>query len=260
MGSLTRKKRRAAGRGYLKWAIAALLVCAAIFYAGDWYSKYTTRIGVIRVSGSIDNFTYAYQADDARRDPNIKAVVVVVDSPGGTVQACFETEVAFGELKKEKPVVVTMKQYAASGAYLISTASDYIFARSATVTAGLGVIAIWVSYENMLKETGIEYYVWKSGESKDLGAEYRPPTEEENKYMQSLVDNLMYEMVARIKVNRPQVMVTIDELMDGSTIYGWEALYYQLVDRIGNYDDAVKKAAQLAGLKEGTYTVVELTN
>lgn len=259
MRSLARRKRRAAGRGYLKWAIVVLLVCAAIFFVGDWYSKYITRIGVIRVSGSIDDFTYANQAYDALSDPNIKAVIVVVDSPGGTVQACFEAEAAFRELNREKPVVVTMKEYAASGAYLISTASDYIFARSATVTAGLGVIAIWVSYENKLKTEGIDYYVWKSGESKDLGAEYRPPTEEENRYMQSLVDNLMHDMVTRIKTNRPQVTDTIDELIDGSTVYGSEALLYKLVDEIGIYEDAVKKAAKLAGLAEGSYTVVGLT-
>jgi len=183
---------------------------------------------------------------------------VVVDSPGGTVQACFEAEATFRELKMKKPVVVTMDEYATSGAYLISTASDYIFARSATITAGLGVIAIWVSYENMLKEAGIDYYVWKSGENKDLGAEYRPPTENEKIEMQNLVDNLMYEMVTRIKMNRPQVISTIDELMDGSVIYGWEAPAYQLVDEIGTYKDAVKKAAKLAGLAEGAYTVVNL--
>lgn len=257
---MARKRRRAAGPRYLKWAIVVLLVLAALFYAGDWYSKYTTRIGVIRVSGSIDDFTYADQAYDALRDPSIKAVIVVVDSPGGTVQASFETEAAFRELNKEKPVVVKMEQYAASGAYLVSTASDYIFARSATVTAGLGVVAVWVSYENKLQREGIDYYVWKSGESKDLGAEYRAPTEEENRYMQSLVDSLMRDMVTRIKANRPQVENTIDELRDGTTIYGTDAVGLKLVDRIGDFQDAVRKASELAGLEEGSYTVVELTS
>lgn len=240
----------------MKWAIAALAICVAVFLASGWYSKYNTRIGVIRVSGSIDDFTYADQAYDALSDPNIKAVVVVVDSPGGTVHACFEAEVALRELNSEKPVVVTMGEYAASGAYLVSTASDYIFARRTTVTAGLGVIAVWVSYENKLKMEGIDYYVWKSGGSKDLGAGYRPPTEEESVYMQSLVDNLMLDMVTRIKTNRPEV--TIDELMDGSTVYGSDALHYKLVDEIGFYEDAVEKAAELAGLAEGSYTVVGL--
>lgn len=256
---MARKRKRVAGQRYLKWAIVALIVLAAIFYASDWYSKYTTRIGVIRVSGIIDNFTYADQAYDALRDSDIKAVVVVVDSPGGTIQASFETEAAFRELNMTKPVVVTMGEYAASGAYLVSTASDYIFARSATETAGLGVIAIWVSYENKLREEGIEYYRWTSGEMKDLWAPYRSPTPEESAGLQSLVDNLMNEVIRRIKINRPQV-VNIDELRDGSTIWGYEAIPYGLVDEIGDYEEALRKAAELADLKKGSYTVVGLTS
>ncbi|MFQ6129821.1 MAG: S49 family peptidase [Candidatus Hadarchaeaceae archaeon] len=256
---MARKRKRAAGQRYLKWAIAVLLVLAALFYASDWYSKYTTRIGVIRVDKIIEDFTYADQAYDALRDPNIKAVVVVVDSPGGTVQASFETEAAFRELKMKKPVVVTMGEYAASGAYLISTASDYIFARSTTETAGLGVVAIWVSYENKWKGEGIEYYRWTSGEMKDLWAPYRSPTPEESAELQSLVDNLMNEVITRIKTNRPQV-VNIDELRDGSTLWGYEALPYGLVDEIGDYEEALRKAAEFAGLKKGSYTVVGLTS
>ncbi|MCK4405743.1 MAG: S49 family peptidase [Hadesarchaea archaeon] len=256
---MARKRKRTAGQRYLKWAIVVLLILAALFYAGDWYSKYTTRIGVISVSGSIEDFRYADQAYDALRDPSIKAVVVVVDSPGGTVQASFETEAALRELNMEKPVVVTMGGYAASGAYLVSTASDYIFARSATETAGLGVVAVWVSYENKWKGEGIEYYRWTSGEMKDLWAPYRSPTPEESAELQSLVDDLMNEVIARIRINRPQI-VNIDELKDGSTIWGYEALPYKLVDEIGDYEDALRKAADLAGLKKGGYTVVGLTS
>lgn len=69
----------------------------------------------------------------------------------------------------------------------------------------------------------------------------------------------MHDMVTRIKTNHPQVTDTIDELIDGSTVYGSEALLYKLVDEIGIYEDAVKKAAKLAGLAEGSYTVVGLT-
>lgn len=255
---MARKKRRAGRRGHLKWAVAALVICFAVFLASSWYSKHNTRIGVIRMTGGITDFTYADQVYNALKDPCIKAVVVVIDSPGGTVQACFETEAMLRGLNDEKPVVVTMGKYAASGAYLVSTASDHIFARNTTVTAGLGVIAVWVSYENKLEMEGIDYYVWKSGGNKDLGAEYRPPTEEESAHMQDLVDNLMLDMVTRIKTNRPEVTDTIDELMDGSTVYGSDALHYKLVDEIGFYEDAVEKAAELAGLAKGSYTVVEL--
>jgi protease-4 len=247
-------------RRYLKWAIAMLLIFAALFYASDWYSKYTTRIGIIRVSGVIENSYYAYLAEEVARDEKIKAVIVEVDSVGGLMQPSFRTETAFGELKSKKPLVVLMKDYATSGAYLISTASDYIFAYRDTVTAGIGVIAIWVSYENKWKEEGIDYYVWKSGRMKDLGAPWRAPTEEDSKYMQELVDNTMDELVSRIVRNRPQVADVIDELRDGLTRDGAEAFELELVDELGDYQDALRKAAELAGLREGSYTVVELTS
>lgn len=251
------KRKRKAER-YLGWVIVALLICAALFYAGDRYSKYTTRIGVIRVSGIIENSDYAYLAEDAAQDEKIKAVVVEIDSTGGFLQPCFRTETAFRELKSRKPLIVSMKDYATSGAYLISTASDYTFAYSDTVTAGIGVIAIWVCYENKWKEEGIDYYVWKSGKMKDLGAPWRAPTEEDNRYMQELVDNARTELESRIIRNRPQAADVINELRDCLTRDGTEALELGLVDELGGYRDALRKAAELAGLEEGSYTVVEL--
>lgn len=238
--------------------VAALIIIASLFYCYNVYSTYSTRIGVIRIMDEVIDFNYADQIENALKDPRIRAVVVVVDSPGGTVQACFETEERLSKLKAEKPVVVAMGQYAASGAYLIASASDYIFARNQTITAGLGVIAVWISYENKFQKEGIEYFVWRSGEAKDEFAPWRAPTPEENKRIQQLVDNLMRELVDRIKRNRPRV--ELEDLMDGSTVYGSEALEYNLIDEIGNYDNALRKAAELANLKEGKYIVTELAN
>ncbi len=242
----------------LKLTIAALVVAASLIYASGWYTKYTTRVGVIRISGSIDDFRYADQAYAALRDPKIKAVVVVVDSPGGTVSACFETEGALRKLNLVKPVVVTMGQHAASGAYLISTASGYIFARSGTITAGLGVVAVWISHENKLEKEGIKYYRWVAGEMKDIGAEYRSPTPEESAYLRALVENLMRDVISRIETNRPKVRDTIRGLADGTTMYGSRALEHKLVDEIGDCADAVRKAAELAGLREGEYSVIDI--
>ena len=241
--------------------MVALIAASALIYIGSVYQEYirvqSTRIGVIRVSGSIDNLTYADQARAAQRDPNIKAVVVVIDSGGGLLEPCLETEVAFRELKAEKPVIVTMGQYAASGAYLISTASDYIFAHYATVTAGVGVLAVWISYENKWKEEGIDYYWWTTGERKDIGAPWRPPTAEESEYMQNLVDGWMDEIMKRIQFNRPKIE-NIDGLRDGSTMLGYEAFERKLVDELGDYQDALRKAEELSHLKKGSYITVEL--
>lgn len=256
---MVKKRRLAALRRRRIWlAVITLVIAAAILYAYGVYSVYSTRIGVVRIEDEVIDFSYADQIGNALKDPSIRAVVVVINSPGGTAQACFETEERLAKLKTEKPVVVAIDQYGASGAYLIASASDYIFARSQTITAGLGVIAVWVSYENKFQKEGIEYFVWRSGEAKDEFAPWRAPTPEENDRIQKLVDDLMNELIYRIQRNRAKVK--IDNLMDGSTVYGWEALGYNLVDEIGDYDNAVRKAAELAGLKEGEYLTVDMAN
>jgi len=243
---------------YIKWTIAALLVVAVLFYAYSVYSVYSTRIGVIRVEGEIADFRYVDQIDAALKDPSVRAVVIAVNSPGGTVDACFETETQLSGLNLEKPVVVTMSEYGTSGAYLISSASDHIFAHKQTVTAGLGVIATWVSYENWFEKEGIKYYIWRSGEAKDEFAPWRGPTPEENAQIQQLVNDLMNELINRIQ--RHRTIENLNDIMDGSTIYGWEALRYNLIDEIGDYDDGIEKAAGLAGLEKGEYLVVDMAS
>lgn len=260
---MAKERRRAKARAarllptrYIRWAILALILAAVLIYAHNVYSVYSTRIGVIRIQDEIVDFRYVDQIEEALKDSRIRAVVVAVNSPGGTVQACFETEKQLSNLNLKKPVVVTMGEYGASGAYLISSASKYIFAYTQTVTAGLGVMAVWVSYENKYQKEGITYYIWRTGEAKDEFAPWRAPTEEENARIQKLVDDLMNELISRIQSHR--TIWNIDNLKDGSTVYGWEALGYNLIDDIGGYDDAMKKAAELAGITE--YLTVEMAN
>jgi protease-4 len=236
--------------------ILALLFLSLSVLCFLGYYQSLPKIALIHLKGPIENFyTYNELAKTALRDGSIKAVILVVDSPGGTVQACFQAEQAFRNLREKKPVVVSMGEQATSGAYLISSAASYIFAYDYTATGGLGVIAVWVSYENYLEKEGIKYYVWKSGGMKDLGAEYRGPTEEENRYLQELVDNYMNELLDRITSNRPQIK-RVQELREGAVYYGKDALDYGLVDKLGDLEEAERKAASLAGLKE--YKLVTL--
>lgn len=236
--------------------LALFAVAGGCFY---YYHASMPKIALIRVEGAIENFyKYTDLAHKALEDDSIKAVVLFIDSPGGTVQACFQTERAFRELNQHKPVVVSLGQYATSGAYLLASASSYIYAYDYTATGGLGVIAIWVSYENYYKERGIKWYVWKSGEMKDIGAEYRGPTPEENEYLQELVDAYMDELMNRILMNRPGIL-DLENLRKGEVYFGIDALDKGLIDEIGSLKDAEEKAAALADLKKGEYRVVSLS-
>lgn len=235
-----------------------LIIIGITVYAYHARAGPANRIGVISIENSIVDFRYADQAEKALNDSSIEAVVVSINSPGGGVYSCFQTEEQLRRLAAEKPVVVAMGDYATSGAYLIGSAANYIYARAWTLTGGLGVVAVWPSYENHYKKEGIKYYIWKSGTSKDWWAPWRGPSENENKKIQKLVSEYADELFDRIIANRPETKNTIDSLKDGSTILGREAIEYHLVDELGTYQDAVKKAAEMAGLKSGEYQVKKI--
>lgn len=243
---------------YIASIAAVLVVISVTVYAYHARAGPTNRIGVISIENNIIDFRYADQAEKALNDSSIEAVVVSINSPGGGVYSCFQTEEQLRRLAAEKPVVVTMGDYATSGAYLIGSVADYIYARAWTLTGGFGVIAVWTSYENHYKQEGIKHYIWKSGASKDWWAPWRGPSENENKKIQDLVDEYAEELFDRITANRPEAENAIDSLRDGSTILGHEAIEYHLVDELGTYEDAVKKAAEIAGLKSGEYQIKKI--
>lgn len=235
--------------------IVAIIGGSALLYLNRSESK--PKVGVINVSGTIEGFEYANLAERAQDDSSIKAVVLNVNSPGGSLTGTFQTESSLSRL--EKPLVASLGEIAASGAYVIASASDYIYAYDQTLTAGLGVIAIWVSYKDYYENRGIDYFIWKSGEEKDMFSPWRKPTEEENARLQEMVENFSAELFSRITTNRPETSGYLDNLRDGSTVYGTEALILHLIDNLGTNEDAVLKAASMAGLEKGEFETVNLS-
>lgn len=247
--------------------IGALSTVGAFAYKAYW-AQPSAKIGVITIDDTIYSFEYANQMEKALDDQNIKAVVIRVESPGGSVSACFQTEESLSQLAEKKPVVADLEEYAASGAYLVASAADYIYGHEQTITAGLGVIAVWVSKEEYFENKGIKHFVWKSGEEKDWFSPWRDPTENEIAEIENLVNEYADELFERIVSNRSkQVTDTsqefenrISDLRDGSTIHGSKTLTkYKLIDNFGSYQDAVEKAEEMAGLEEGEYRVVNLS-
>ncbi len=240
-----------------KFALVAIVLIVIIIGATSVYIakfKEEPKVGVINITGEITDFRYANLIEKARDDSSIKAVVLRINSPGGAVTGCFQAESSISRLKEEKPVVANLEEYGASGAYLIASASDYLYAWDQTVTGGLGVISVWVSYEKYYENIGIEFFVWKSGEQKDTYAPWRSPTPEENEKIQKMIEDLSDQLFSRIENNRPQIEPYVESLKDGSVVYGSEALQLNLIDNLGNYQDALNKAAHLANL-DGYETV-----
>jgi len=220
--------------------------------------KNKPQIGVINVYGPIQGFEYADLVNEARDDDQIKGVVLKIDSPGGGVYSTFQTESAIRDFSKEKPIIASLKTNAASGAYIIASAADNIYAYEMTTTGSLGVRAEWISYKDYYENKGIHIYRWESKDQKTLFDPLSKPTENDKKYIQNLVEELDNELYRRIKWNRPEAKLEDNRIQNGLTIQGYEALELNLIDNYVDHRDPIESARKAAGLEEDEYEVVNL--
>ncbi|MEA3341096.1 MAG: signal peptide peptidase SppA [Chloroflexota bacterium] len=193
--------------------------------------------------------------EQAAANSNIKAVVLRVNSPGGSVVA--SDEIYHALLDFEKPVVVWMGEMAASGGYYISCGSDYVFAHPDTLTGSIGVISQFINAEDLMDEIGVDVVVITSGPRKDMGSLFREMTEDEQALWQEVTDEIYAGFVELVAEARDLPLETVRELADGRVYTGRQAQELGLVDEVGVLDDAIAKAAKLGGI-EGQPQVIEL--
>jgi protease-4 len=203
------------------------------------------------VASSRDLVDLIRQAAD---DPEVKAVVLAVNSPGGSVVASDEVHHALEGLGK--PVVVVMGEVAASGGYYISAGADWILANPNTLTGSIGVISQFPNAEGLMEKVGVDFVVITSGPRKDFGSPYREMTPEERRYWQSMVDEIYEGFVDVVAQGRGLAEEEVRKLADGTVYTGRMALKLGLIDSLGYEDDAIVKAAELGGI-EGEPRVVE---
>lgn len=206
--------------------------------------------GIISRSDATIKLIHAY-----RDDPSIKAIVLRIDSPGGSVAPVQEI---YTELEKlDKPIVASMGGTAASGGYYLACAANTIVANPGTLTGSIGVIMQFIRMKGLYDKVGLEHEVIKSGTFKDTGSSFREMTEEERAVLQGTVDDVYNQFVDTIFTAR-STHLTRDEVVtiaDGRIFTGKQALDLKLLDRLGNLPDAIEVAAELAGI-EGTPRIV----
>jgi protease IV len=192
----------------------------------------------------------------ARMDKDIKAVVLRVNSPGGSAIA---SEAIWREVmlcRKEKPVVVSMGDYAASGGYYISCFADSIFAQPNTLTGSIGVFSMYFDAKQMFNnKLGITFDGVKTAEHADYGSPFRPMTDEERQAIQAGVDNIYGTFKKRVAEGRKLPVSYVDSVAQGRIWSGQTALGLKLVDRLGGLQDAIDCAARMA--KITTYQLKE---
>jgi len=187
----------------------------------------------------------------ARMDKKVKAIVLRVNSPGGSALA---SDVIWREMilaKKVKPVIVSMGDVAASGGYYIACAADSIFAQPNTITGSIGVFGIIPNMQNFFKnKMGITFDGVKTGKFADLGTVSRPMTDAEKMIFQQEVNRVYSTFTQKVADGRKKSRNYIDSIGQGRVWSGIEALQNGLVDRLGNIDDAIASAAKKAKITD----------
>jgi len=234
----------------LRWPVGGGAV--AIIYAEGVIAS--SRSGSM---GTVSGVTPAQIKASLRRaanDPSVKAVVLRINSPGGSVVASNEIYQLLKDF--QKPVVVSMGETAASGGYYIACAAKWIVANPDTLTGSIGVISELPNAEELMKKIGVEIIVIKSGPVKDIGSPFRPMTDEEMKLWQAVIDQAYDGFVQVIVQGRGLSEDKVRQIADGRVYTGRQAKELGLVDQLGYLDDAVHKAGELGGIK-GKPRVVE---
>ena len=185
-----------------------------------------------------------------RNDKSIDAVVLRVNSPGGSALASDIIWREIDLLKKEKPVVVSMGDVAASGGYYIACGADSIFADANTITGSIGVFSVIPNAEKFLKnKLGITFDRVKTGQYADAPSATRALTVTEQKFLQSGVDSVYHTFTSRVAAGRQKSVDYIDSIAQGRVWTGADAIKVGLVDKIGTLNDALASAAKMAKLK-----------
>ena len=208
------------------------------------------KIAVVDVYGAIVSSTEINrQLKEYAEDESIKAVLIHIDSPGGSVVASQEIYEQVRSIREDgKPVIVSMGSLAASGGYYVACGATRIVANRGTLTGSIGVIAEFLQLREALDKLGVDVKVIKSGKLKDSGSPVRDMTGEDEQYFQSLMDEVHRQFASVVGQERGMEMERVMELADGRVFTGEDALSKGLVDTIGTFSDAVTIAAGLAGI------------
>lgn len=220
----------------------------AVYYAyGDIVDSETG--GLTNDEHSIVATTVCKDLEKLADDDDVKAVVLRVNSPGGSAYASEQIWHSIMKLKEKKPVVVSMGGYAASGGYYISCPADYIFAEPTTITGSIGIFGMFPDFSGLLTEKlGIKFDEVKTNKFSAFGTMSRPFNAEEMALLEQYIGRGYELFRKRVADGRKQTTEQIEEIAQGRVWLAKDALKIKLVDEIGSLDKAIQKAAKLAKL------------
>jgi protease IV len=184
---------------------------------------------------------------EANDDESVKAIVMRINSPGGSPAAAEEIVSAMKKI--DKPIVISMGDVAASAAYYISAPADKILANPDTMTGSIGVIWEFQNRSKFYGKEGTSFYIAKSGEFKDMGGDWKGLSDEEKQYADQVISEAYGRFIKEVADDRNLSLSNVKDLADGRIYTGAKAKELGLVDELGSLDDAIEIAAKLGGIK-----------
>jgi protease-4 len=208
------------------------------------------RVGVVEVTGIItDSKTTLRELREFEENPRIRAVVVRIDSPGGSVGPSQEILEAMQRLQKQKHVLASMGSIAASGGFYVAMGGEKVYANPGTLTGSIGVISQFPNVSGLLKWAGVDMRTITAGKLKDAGNPFREMSAEERSYFQAMLDDVHAQFIGAVVEARKLPEEEVRKVADGRVFTGRKAKELKLVDELGGLQDAVREAGKLAGIR-----------
>ena len=230
--------------------LSITLVVVVQYFAPASNMLFEEKIGVVPINGTISSSRkITEQLLQFRKDEHIKAVILRINSPGGAVGASQEIHREVQKVVSRKPVVAAMGSVAASGGYYAAAAASRIVANPGTITGSIGVFVQFIRLEKLFKNIGVDFEIVKSGEFKAMGSPDRKLTERDRQVLDALIKDLQGQFVWAVALGRNLSVEKVQKIADGRIFSGAQAKAAGLVDVLGNFQDAVDVAKELAGIK-----------
>lgn len=209
------------------------------------------KIAVVEIKGIITNSEPVIDKIlKFKKNKSVKAIVLRINSPGGAVGPSQEIYEEIKKINQKKKVVASMDSIATSGGYYVACAAEKILANPGTITGSIGVLMKFTNIEELLRKIGLKGVILKSGEYKDVGSPLRKMTLKEEKILKGLIDDVHLQFIEAVAKGRkiPEDQVK-EKLADGRIFSGKQAKDLGLVDELGNIQDAIQIAAEIADIK-----------
>lgn len=237
--------------------VAIGLLFNSIFTLDDGFEdEYLSRssdknkIAVVDLKGEIfESEQIVRQLKKYRKDKNVKAIILRINSPGGDVAASQEIFEEVKKVRSVKPIVSSFASVAASGGYYVALGSTKIVSNAGSVTGSIGVISQYLNIKQLLDKVGIGTTTITSGKFKDSGSPYREATEEDKLYFKETIEDVYVQFKKEVSEERNLPIEKIEELANGKIFTGNKAFEKGLVDEIGTFEDAISLAAELAKIE-----------